>query len=111
MNTKQLILKSAIGFFAFSTILSSCVMVFGQKETNHFNITIPASTARLALSFSMMGTAITMFLANRIEAAQERRITKTKTCASSVPRLQAFPRGCLQRCASQLRCSSRRLAR
>ena len=36
MNTKQLILKSAIGVFAFFTILSGCVMVFGQKKTELF---------------------------------------------------------------------------
>ena len=70
MNTKQLILKSAIGVFAFSTILSGCVMVFGQKKTNYFNITIPASTARLVFCFSMMGTGLTMFICSRIETAQ-----------------------------------------
>ncbi|WP_109012798.1 hypothetical protein [Nostoc commune] len=70
MNTKQLILKSAIGVFAFSTILSGCVMVFGQKKTNHFNITIPASGARLAFGLGMLGTGLTMLLASRIEAAQ-----------------------------------------
>ncbi len=70
MNTKQLILKSAIGVFAFFTILSGCVMVFGQKKTNHFNITIPASGARLVFCFSMMGTGLTMFICSRIEAAQ-----------------------------------------
>lgn len=70
MNIKQLILKSAIGVFAFSTILSGCAMVFRQKKTNHFNITIPASGARLALCFSMMGTRLTMFIGSRIEAVQ-----------------------------------------
>ncbi|MBG1260171.1 hypothetical protein [Nostoc commune] len=70
MNTKQLILKSAIGVFAFSTILSGCVMVFGQKKPNYFNITIPASAAKLALCFSMMGTGLTMFIGSRIEAVQ-----------------------------------------
>ena len=88
MNTKQLILKSAIAVFAFSTILSGCIMVFGQKKTNHFNITIPASGARLAFSFSMMGTAITMFLANRITDADE-------TSDLLKPRLVPAPcRGC-----------------
>ncbi|MBN3908112.1 MAG: hypothetical protein HWQ35_16655 [Nostoc sp. NMS1] len=70
MNTKQLILKSAIGVFAFSTILSGCVMLFGQKKPNYFNITIPASAARLAFCFSMMGTGLTMFIGSRIETAQ-----------------------------------------
>ncbi|WP_041566587.1 hypothetical protein [Nostoc punctiforme] len=70
MNTKQLILKSAIGVFAFFTILSGCVIVFGQKKPNYFNITIPASAARLVFSFSMMGTGLTMFIGSRIEAAQ-----------------------------------------
>ncbi|WP_251960554.1 hypothetical protein [Nostoc commune] len=70
MNTKQLILKSAIGVFAFSTVLSGCVMVFGQNKTNYFNITIPASGARLVFSFSMMATGLTMFIGSRIEAAQ-----------------------------------------
>jgi hypothetical protein len=71
MNRKHLILSCAIGVFAFSTILSGSLVVFGQKKTNYFNITIPASGARLVLSFSMMGTAITMFLANRITDADE----------------------------------------
>lgn len=70
MNTKQLILKSAIGVFAFSTILSGCITLFGQKKTNYFNITIPPSGARLVFSFSMMATGLTMFLANRIEVAR-----------------------------------------
>jgi hypothetical protein len=70
MNTKQLILSCAIGVFAFSTILSGSLVVFGQKKTNYFNITIPASGARLFLSFSMMGTGLIMFIGNRIEAAQ-----------------------------------------
>ncbi|MBD2510022.1 hypothetical protein H6G91_22445 [Nostoc muscorum FACHB-395] len=70
MNTKQLILNCAIAVFAFSTTLSGSLVVFGQKKTNYFNITIPASGARLALCFSMMGTGLTMFLASRIEAVQ-----------------------------------------
>ena len=70
MNTKQLILKSAIGVFAFSTILSGSLVVFGQKKLNYFNITISASAARLALCFSLMGTGLTMFIGSRIEAAQ-----------------------------------------
>ena len=78
MNTKQLILKSAIGVFAFSTILSGCVMVFGQKKTNHFNITIPASGARLAFGLGMLGTGLTMLLASRIEAAQSEESLKPR---------------------------------
>ncbi|MBD2536331.1 hypothetical protein H6G97_46425 [Nostoc flagelliforme FACHB-838] len=64
MNTKQLILKSAIGVFAFSTVFSGAVFLW-QTKANHPNL-----SARLALCFSMMGTGLTMFISSRIEAAQ-----------------------------------------
>jgi uncharacterized membrane protein YgdD (TMEM256/DUF423 family) len=73
MNRKHLILSCAIAVFAFSTTLSGSLLVFGQKKTNYFNITIPVSGARLVFGFSMMGTAITMFLANRITDTDETR--------------------------------------
>ncbi|WP_373525889.1 hypothetical protein [Nostoc sp.] len=78
MNTKQLILKSAIGVFAFFTILSGCVMVFGQKKPNYFNITIPASTARLAFGLGMLGTGLTMLLASRIETVETGDLLKPR---------------------------------
>ncbi|WP_041566596.1 hypothetical protein [Nostoc punctiforme] len=64
MNTKQLILKSAITTFALSTVLSGTVF-FLQTKANQPNL-----DARLAFCFSMMGTGLTMFIGSRIEAAQ-----------------------------------------
>ncbi len=78
MNKKQLILNCAIAVFAFSTTLSGSFLVFGQKKPNYFNITIPASTARLAFGLGMLGTGLTMLLASRIEAVETRDLLKPR---------------------------------
>jgi hypothetical protein len=85
MKRIQLILSCAIATFTFSTVLSGCVLVFGQKKPNYFNITIPASTARLAFGLGMLGNGLimlgnglTMLLANRIEAAELRELLKPR---------------------------------
>jgi|GEM_PF-2410027 len=78
MNRKQLILNCAIAFFAFSTTLSGCLIVFGQKKPNYSTITIPPSYARLAFGLGMIGTFTTMLIASQIEAAQIRELQALK---------------------------------
>lgn len=78
MNRKQLILNCAIAVFAFSSTLSASLLVFGQKKPNYFNITIPASGARLVFGLGMFGTGLTMFLASRIEAVETTDLLKPK---------------------------------
>jgi hypothetical protein len=78
MKRIQLILNCAIAVFAFSTTISGSLLVFGQKKPNYFNITIPASAARLAFGLGMLGTGSTMLLASRIEAAELRELLKPR---------------------------------
>lgn len=78
MNRKQLILNCAIAVFAFSTTLSGSLLVFGQKKPNYFNITIPASAARLAFGLGMLATGLTMLLASRIETVETGDLLKPR---------------------------------
>ncbi|MEH2355977.1 hypothetical protein [Nostoc sp.] len=78
MKRIQLILNCAIAVFAFSSTLSGSLLVFGQKKPNYFNITIPASAARLVFGLGMLGTGLTVLLASRIEAVETGDLLKPK---------------------------------